>query len=212
MGICASVNIPASIPQEFVGRWVQDEASLVYNLQQVVKEEEELQDLLQKRADAGADCPDTANGSFAWLVADSEDATVQFTKATARKAERDDAFSAEFNTRAGYRGRIREFGKEKWTSLDGLMPYNFKISQKEYVDFEGTPLLAAFVVNGVRLERVISFEEEDGRTLWLLLSEMAEETLLKALKAIKDLYREVDTERMEIAVHEESHSSDEKCC
>lgn len=88
------------------------------------------------------------------------------------------------------------------------MSYHFKISQKEFIDFEGTPVLAAFVVNGVRLERVISFEEEDGRTLWLLLSEMAEETLLKALKAIKELYKEIETAH----VSEESVYSDENSC
>jgi len=202
MGICSSGSFPASIPQEFVGRWVQDEASLVYNLQQDVTEEE-LQDLLQKRADAGADCPDAANGSFAWLVAERENDTVQFTKATSRNNG-----SHDFHTRVGYCGRMRGFGEEKWTSLDGLMSYHFKISQKEFIDFEGTPVLAAFVVNGVRLERVISFEEEDGRTLWLLLSEMAEETLLKALKAIKELYKEIETAH----VSEESVYSDENSC
>jgi len=204
MGICASGNLaPASIPREFVGRWVQDEASLVYNLQESYNEEA-IQDLLQKRTDAGVGNPDTASGSFAWLVANMTDATVEFGKATQRKVERDSGFNMDTYTKVGYSGRIREFGEEKWAALDGLMPYNFKIAEKEYTDLKGMRLLTAFVVNGVRLERAISFEEGDGKPpLWLLLSEMAEETLQVALRAMKDLQEETDT------VQEESETSDE---
>merc|ERR1712151_198166 len=95
-------------------------------------------------------------------------------------------------------GRVKDFRETQWKALDGkLCPLN--ISAKEYVDFDGTPLLVAFVLNGVRLERVITFDEPDDRTLILLLSEMAEETLQMALSAIKESCENVEAAQTEVA-------------